>query len=396
MTYWWQRDDLCYTANRLSFGGRDVEDLARKVGTPLYLYSGRRLKYNLDRLGQALAGVDYRIFYAMKSNRFAPLLTYLKTLDLCGVDVCSPGELVMARQCGFEEDEISFTGTSLSEADLDCLQKHEGVWVNCDSLSSVRRLGARCPGRQIGLRVNPGLGIGYAQNELLRYAGAEATKFGIYRDQFDKALQLADASGLAIKGLHVHAGCGYLSPQLPVLEQILAACMSFVDKVPDLQHINIGGGLGIPLVEADMPLDLAYWRAILEKNLRRKNLQIRVEPGDFIAKDAGMLVLQVNTVEQKGTTTFVGVDGGFNIHIEPAFYRLPLEVVPCRAEPGAPRTPVTIAGNINEALDILATDIPLPAIAEGDYLAFLNAGGYGAAMSSNHCMRGDFRELLLH
>lgn len=397
---WWRRDGLQYDGDRLIFGGDEVERLAFSAGTPLYLYHSDRIGDNIRRLGGALDGhpLDYRLFYAMKSNRFMPLLSYLKAFGGCGVDVCSPGELMLARQTGFRESEISFTGTAVSDSDLDCLQRHPGVWVNCDSLSSIRRLGSRCPGREIGLRINPGLGIGYATNELLRYSGSKTTKFGIYRQQFESALELAASSDLVVKGLHFHTGCGYLDPQLPVFDEILAACSWFADRVSGLEHVNVGGGLGVPLTAEDAPLDLERWCELLAEHLGQRGLQIWIEPGEYIVKDAGLLVLQVNTVEEKESTTFVGVDGGFNVNMAPAFYRLPLEVVPCRlhgARASAAGGEVTIAGNINEALDILAENVHLPTVKEGDFLAFLNAGGYGASMSSDHCVRGYFLEYLL-
>jgi diaminopimelate decarboxylase len=396
--YWWEREDLQYAAGALQFGGQDVAALARAAGTPLYLYHAARIRSNLRRLSRALESrsLDYRIFYAMKANRHAPLLTFLKLAGGCGIDACSPGELRLARQCGFREMEISFTGTSLSDADLGWLCRHPEVWVNLDSLSAIRRLGERAPGRAIGLRINPGLGVGYSTNERLRYSGSKTTKFGIYRDRFPEALALARESGLRVTGLHLHTGCGYLTPQLPAWERILAATQWFIEQVPGLQHVNIGGGLGIPLVADDAPLDLEAWSEILARQLGRRGLQIWVEPGDYLVKDAGLLVLEANMVERKQETLFVGVNGGFNLHIEPAFYQLPLEVVPCRAPAfAAPLHRATVAGNINEALDLLAENVLLPAIEEGDLLAFLNAGGYGAAMSSNHCVRGEFAEHLL-
>jgi diaminopimelate decarboxylase len=395
---WWERDDLHSRDGRLHFAGQDVYALAQAVSTPVYFYNPARVRQNLLRLHEALdaQSLDHRIFYAMKSNRYAPLLTYLKGLGLCGIDACSPRELLLARQCGFRQHEISYTATSVSEEDLRVLAHHPEVWINCDSLSSLRRLGELCPNRAIGLRVNPSLGVGYGSNELLRYAGAKATKFGIYRDRFEEALQIAAQYKLRVTGLHFHTGCGYLTPQLPVWENIIAESLWFLDQVPEVKHVNVGGGLGIPLTEDDQPLDLEAWAGVLKRQLGDRNVQIWVEPGDYLVKDAGVLVLQVNTVEQKMDTVFVGVNGGFNIHLEPAFYQLPLHVVPCRQrdkESNLHR--VTIAGNINEALDILASDISLPPVQEGDRLAFLNAGGYGAAMSSNHCMRGDFSEYLL-
>src|SRR5262249_13053288 len=161
------RDDLHYSDGSLRFGGHDVAALARAAGTPLYLYHAGRIRSNLRRLGRALESrsLDYRIFYAMKANPHAPLLTFLQITRLCGIDACSAGELRQARACGFGEAEVSFTGTSLSDADLDCLCRHPEVWINLDSLSAIRRLGERAPDREIGLRINPGLGIGYSTNE---------------------------------------------------------------------------------------------------------------------------------------------------------------------------------------------------------------------------------------
>ena len=113
--------------------------------------------------------------------------------------------------------------------------------------------------------------------------------------------------------------------------------------------------------------------------------------------DCSLMILEVNTVERKLDKIFIGVNGGFNIHNEPAFYNLPLEVTLLRLTHKSTHNPqvYTIAGNINEALDIFAEDVMLPLVGEGDYLCFLNAGAYGASTSSDHCMRGQLSEYLL-
>ena len=394
---WWERGDLRYLGGDLKLAGESLEHLAFSAGRPVFAYSAPRIDKNRLRLMRALEdlGRPSRMLYAMKANRFSPLLEHLKTTGLEGIDVCSPGELQLARQVGFAEEAISFTGTSVSNADLDVLAAHPGVWVNCDSLSSIRRLGERSPGREIGLRINQQVGIGYQENEHLRYTGKVATKFGIYLEQMDEALAMAQRFGLEVRGLHFHAGCGYLDEQLPELRSVLEGSLPFVEKVPELRHVNLGGGLGVPVVKDDRPLDLAAWSALVREVYRDHDFGIWIEPGDYLVKDAGVLVLEVNTVEKKGGCEFVGVNGGFNLHIEPAFYDLPLEVVPCRRGTHAEARTVTVVGNINEALDVFARDVSLPPVEEGDFLAFLNAGGYGSSMSSNHCMRGEFSEYLI-
>ncbi len=394
-TLWWEREDLCYRAGRLQLAGRDLESFVAEQGTPTFVYHAARVRDNLLRLRAALTsqGVQHDAFYAIKANRYAPLVRYLKSLGQCGIDACSPGELRYALEMGFGEAEISYTGTSVSESDLDCLQSHAGVHVNCDSISTIRRLGKRCPGRRIGIRVNPELGAGY--NDKLRYAGTKPTKFGIYRDRFEEAISAARAAGLHVSTMHFHFGSGYVGDAVDVLDQVLERVCVLLDAHPAIRTVNIGGGLGLRLVETDVVVDPVRWAAIVARHLGRRGLRVHIEPGDYLMKDAGVLLVRVNTVEEKGGTRFVGVDAGLNIVNLAAYYQTPFIVAPLVRAPGAPLERVTVAGNINEAIDLLGEDLELPPIAEGDLLALLNVGGYGSAMSSNHCMRGEFREHLL-
>lgn len=394
--FWWERQGLSYDKGHLRFAEKKVQSLARRFGTPTFLYSAPRIRENLARLRQALetTGRPYRLHYAMKANRFAPILTLMATERLCGIDACSPEEVMHAMGCGFKESDISYTATAVSNEDLDTLARFEKLHINCDAISTLRRLGTRAPGRNIGLRINPAMGVGYGDNALLRYSGESTTKFGIYAEQFDEALEIAAKHKLAVTTLHLHTGCGYLSDQLAPWEQILEEAKAFAGKIPGLRTINLGGGLGVPHTPTDTALDLGQWAAVIKRVFGDSGLTIEVEPGDYIAKDAGLLLLTANTVETRRSTRYIGVDGGFNIAVEPAFYRLPFEPVVTRLKKG-PILPATVAGNINEALDLFAEGLPLPPVEEEDTLALINAGAYASSMSSNHCMRGQFREVLL-
>ena len=392
---WWEREDLGYRKNCLFLGSRQLLEFAHSTKTPVYVYSAARVKENLARLTRALhkKKIKFQIFYALKANRFLPLVTYLKMQGLCGVDVCSPGELQLARQAGFKQEEITYTGTSISNADLDCLKHTPRVRINCDALSTIRRLGERCPGRPIGVRINPQLGAGYHAG--LHYAGEKATKFGIYQNRFQEAVDMARHFNMPIEVLHFHIGSGYLTDDLYTLDEIFERCQWFLDQCSEISALDIGGGLGLPVAENQKPLDLDQWADLIAKHANKRSLEIILEPGDYLVKDCGVLILQVNTVEEKCGTKFIGVDGGFNLQNLPVYYNTPLAVAPLIKHQAAPTERVTIAGNINEAIDLLAQDILLPPIQEGDYLAFLNVGGYGSAASSNHCMRGTFSEYLL-
>ena len=404
-TYWWQRQDLKFDGDgTLVLAGHRLKDLASQTCKPSFFYSATRVLYKLKALHSALkaTGIPFHIYYALKANRFTPLVTNMQRWQLNGLDVCSPAELEFALSCGFEESALSFTATSLSTTDLHILSRYKDVHINCDSLTTIRRLGELCPGRTIGIRVNPGKGVSYSDTEILKYSGKETTKFGIYREHFDDALQLAHQYNLTVDTIHFHVGIGYLGPQLELWDEIVGDCTWFTDRVEKLRKVNLGGGIGLPHVHTDKPLDLSLWAQVIKKHFTQRNVEIAIEPGDFIVKDSGVLVLQVNTVEKKQNTLFVGVNGGFNLAIEPFFYSLPCEPVPCaidlesaRAGYGDVLQKVTIAGNINEAHDLWARDVYLPRVEEGDFLAFINAGGYASSMSSNHCMRGDFYERML-
>ena len=392
---WWERNELGYRDGELFFGKQHLASLAQAAGTPLYVYNAPRIRDNLNRLRSALAsnGLRFKIFYALKANRYLPIVTYLRLLGRCGIDVCSPAEMLLARQVGFPEEEITYTGTSVSDADLEWLARHPRVQVNCDSFSAIRRLGERCPGRPIGIRINPQLGAGYHQG--LHYAGDKATKFGIYQERFQEALAVARRYDLPVKTLHFHCGSGYLTPQLETFAAILQRSLWFLDQCPEMEALDVGGGLGVPLVESDEPLDLARWGEIIARQVGDRDLEIHVEPGDYLVKDAGVLLVQVNTVEKKGDVTFVGVNAGFNIQNLAVYYRIPFAVVPLKVDDGAVEEQITLAGNINEAIDLFAENIWLPPVQEGDFLALLNVGGYGSSSSSNHCMRGQFAEYVL-
>jgi diaminopimelate decarboxylase len=391
---WWSRDGLAVRSGRLLFGGRDAEELAREHGTPLYVYDPARLAANVQRLATALerASVRHQLLYAIKANRHPALLRRLRALERVGIDACSPNEVAHALESGFRPEEISYTGTNLSDRDLDRILPHPLI-LNLDSMSAVRRVGARAPGRRIGLRVNPQVGTGYSAQ--LTYAGEKPTKFGVYADRLAEVIEEARRLRLDVRGLHFHVGSGWLHGGLAVFEDALTRVCALARMIPGLEYVNVGGGLGIPLHESDRAVDLDAYAGAIARHLGPLGVRVFCEPGDFLVKDAGVLLVEIVTVEEKGGVLFVGVDCGFNAFGLPVFYRYHQEVVLCRAADAAPAITATVAGHINEAGDLFAEGCRLPEVREGDVLALLNAGGYGAAMASYHCARPPAAEIAL-
>jgi len=269
--------------------------------------------------------------------------------------------------------------------------------VNLDSLSALRRWGELGHSREVGLRINPAMGVGREDNDMLQYSGPrKTTKFGIYKEQMAEAMSIANEFGLTITRIHFHTGCGYLTPQLPIFDAILEECIPFIEACKDTcRQVILGGGMGVPFTADDSELDLSQWAEVIAKHFAARDLEVWLEPGSYLAQDAGLLLLTANSVEAKADKIFVGVDGGFNLAPEPAMYALPFQPVPATWKPDSPLHTLSIAGNINEALDVWFEDTELPEVEEDDVIALLNAGAYSSSMAADHCLRGDFKEVML-
>jgi diaminopimelate decarboxylase len=386
---WWIRPGLDAPEGRLTIAGEDAESLARRHGTPLFVYDRMRFADNARRLAAALdrAGVAHRLRFALKAHPDPRVLEVLR--GLVGIDACSPGEVTRALECGWAPEEISFTGTNVSERDLDVLLA-AAIHINLDAISQIERLGRRDPGRTIGLRINPAAGAGY--HDGLAYSGERPTKFGIYEERIPDALATAARHRLAIDTIHFHAGSGWLG------EDGLAAFEAALDRVAriaagliadghPIAEVNVGGGLGVPARATESAVDLDAYAGALARHLGPLGVVVGCEPGDYIAKDTAILLGEVVTVEERGGTVFVGLDLGWNVNCSYFIYRYAQEIVVCRAADAARTEIVTVAGHINEAGDVFAEEYPLAPVVEGDIVAILNAGGYHEAMSSTHCLR---------
>jgi diaminopimelate decarboxylase len=393
---WWVRPGLDIVDGRLSIAGHDAEALAREHGTPLFAYDLARYAENARAFHAAFAraGVPFRLRFALKANPYPEVLAVFRALgapgapESVGIDACSPGEVLRALECGWRADEISYTGTNVSERDLDVLVAN-GIHLNLDAISQIERYGRRAPGSRVGIRIDPGSGAGYTAH--LEYSGRRPTKFGIDLDRFEAALAAVERHDLSIDTIHFHAGSGWLSDGLAGFERALPAAAEAVERARAAGHsvgeVNVGGGLGKPGREDEVPVDLDAYADVVARHLRPLAVTVAAEPGDALSKDAGILLAEVVTVETRRGVTFVGVDIGWNVNCAYFIYGFKQEIVPCR-DPAAERTKrVTVAGHINEASDVFAEDYPMAPVAEGDIVALLNAGGYHQAMSSTHCLR---------
>ena len=382
---------------RLLVAGRDAEALAREHGTPLYVYDLRRVPDVARGLQGALvrAGLRPRVRLALKALREPAALRLLRGLGApgdpaaVGLDACSPGEVLSGLECGFLPEEISYTGTNVSGRDLDVIAPLP-LHLNLDLLSQIDRIGRRCPGRAVGLRLNPRAGVMRGHVESL-YSGSGATKFGVYEEDLDRALQVAARHGLTIDATHVHLANGMLDDELPAFDQALGEAERLVRRLVEagcpLQEVNVGGGLGTPLHDGERPLDLDAYAGIVARHFGHLDVAIGVEPGEFLTNEAGLLLAEVVTVESRAGTTFVGLDCGWNVMNDHVIYGRELEFVVCSRADAAATQKVTVAGNINEGDDLFGANVALPEVAEGDIVAIVSIGGYCQSMWTDHCGR---------
>lgn len=394
--HWWARPGLEDRSGRLCVAGRDAQELAMEHGTPLYVFDFEHLHEQISTLRSAMQGAGLRttIRFAMKANREHRVLGHLRSLSgpasdsSLGIDACSPGEVARAIEHGWPAEEISFTGTNLSDRDLDFLLTHR-LHINVDLLSQLRRLGETSRGRTVGLRINPK--VSCVRGSGGAYSGVLPTKFGIYPEDLNQAIRLAKHYGLHVTTAHMHVGSSYLDGELPQFEKAVEtlgkAARTLASAGFELREINVGGGLGVPRLLGEDPLNLDRWAAILAAYLGELAVNVAVEPGEFIVKNAAVLLAQVVTVEERLGRRFIGLNVGWNALPGPFIYHDPAQFILCRAVDAPIHGPATFTGNINEGDDVFASDQQFPAVIEGDFVAILAVGAYNQAQSMCHCLR---------
>jgi diaminopimelate decarboxylase len=391
---WWSRPGLEVRDGRLTIAGRDAAAIARDHGTPLFVHDLTVVREQAERLRDAMegAGLRARVRYALKAQRDPVFLGYLRRqAPFVGMDVCSPGEAEWSLEHGWPLEEISFTGTNVSERDLDRLLA-VGVHMNLDLLSQLERYGRRVPGTRCGVRVNPGIGATYLGGNESPYAGAKPTKFGLLPSQLDEAVEIARRHDLTLDTVHYHSGYLYMTDSIPIVEETARRVAGMVRQLRDLgcpiEEVNTGGGLGVRFREGDTGLDVDAWAEALARALGPLDVTVATEPGEYLAKHVGTLLAQVVSVEDRGEgAMFAGLDAGWSTANEAFVYKIPFTPIVVRAADASATHRYTLTGHINEGPDIFASDAPLPEVREGDVIAIPNVGSYNLSMASHHCMR---------
>ena len=391
-----------YADGKLHCEGVSLEALARRYGTPLYVYSQTTLEDHFAKLDLALAPLDHLICYAAKANSNLAVLSTFARLG-GGFDLVSGGELQRVMAAGGDPARCVFAGVGKREDEIE-LALRAGIYCfNVESepeLLRIQRVAARLKKvAPVAVRVNPNVDAG-THHKIT--TGTYENKFGIafedIADLYEKASRL---KYLRLRGLQMHIGSQLTAIRpFELAVRKVAPLVAELKARHDLEFFSIGGGLGIVYQPALASGAAAWWKkteaqeiltprsyaARLGPLLAPLGLRILVEPGRFMVGNAGVLLTRVEYVKQTGKKRFVIVDAGMNDLIRPAFYDSYHEIVPVRKGRGA-RVAADVVGPICESGDYFAKDRPLSPVGEGDLLALLSAGAYGSVMASNYNSR---------
>ena len=362
--------------------------LAKKYGTPLYVYDASLVERQFNALRYAISYEPKRIHFAVKANSNLYILKLLRNLG-AGFDVGSPTEFYLAKKAGSKNADISVTGRNFSTEELRYLLKNNAV-INADSLSQLEAIGkffspTGSTSGKVALRINPASGAGHHKKVIT--AGRNST-FGIYYRDAGKAKKIAKKYNLKVMGIHQHIGSGILDIQnfFAPTEVTLKIAREF----EDLRYVNIGGGLGIPYKPHDKPADVKKYGAWISKKMKElsstfgRDIFLLLEPGRYLTGQGGNLLMEVTSIKKTPAGELIaGTNSGMTHLIRPAMYGA-YHKIGNISNPDGRKQKVTVVGNICESSDVFAKNRQIPFISEGDLLVIRDAGAHSFAMSSRY------------
>jgi diaminopimelate decarboxylase len=403
--------DFRYVGGKLYCEGVPVESLAKKFGTPLYVYSQHTLTNHFQQLDRAMKGVDHLVCFAVKSNSNQSVLRALAKAG-SGFDIVSGGELQRVMKAGGEPGRCAFAGVGKTQEEIEFALKKGVYTFNVESepeLERINRIAARLKKvAPIAVRVNPDV---EAHTHKKITTGTYENKFGIAFESVERIYARASRlKNLKLRGVQMHIGSQIT--EVKPFEQAVRKALPLARKLKErhgLEFFSIGGGLGIVYKPALESGSGAWWKSSRAKDiltpqkyaerlvplLKPLGMRILMEPGRFISGNAGILLTRVEYVKRTGKKNFLIVDAAMNDLIRPAFYEAYHEIVPLSRRNGG-LTKSDVVGPICESGDFFCQNRPLPKVGQGEYLALLSAGAYGFVMASNYNTRSLAAEVLVN
>jgi diaminopimelate decarboxylase len=391
-------DPFQYRDQALHAEDLPVAELARRFGTPCYLYSRAALEHNLRAYQQPLSGLPHLICFAVKANSNLAVLNVLARLG-AGFDIVSGGELERVVRAGGDPAKVIFSGLGKTEEEIARALELGICCFNVESepeLDRIEAVAARLQRRApISLRVNPDVDAG---THPYISTGLKENKFGIAIDAalavYERAAQMPH---IEIVGVDCHIGSQLttIAPYLDAIDRVLLLVDELEARGIRLRHFDIGGGLGVCYRDEKPPAPAQFIQAVLAR-LAGRELSLFLEPGRSICANAGLFVTKVEFLKQNGQKNFAIVDGAMNDLLRPALYGAWQAIVPVQQHVSGtvPEKLYDVVGPVCESSDFLGKE-RLLAIAPGDLLGVRTAGAYGFVMSSNYNTRNRVAEIMV-
>ena len=369
--------------------GVPLSDIAAAAGTPLYVYSAAVIGERYRAIAEAFASYPHSLHYALKANSTLAVARLLRSLG-AGADANSGGEIDVALRAGFIPPQIVFTGVGKTQAELAQAIELGVMTINTESPGEIERINALAVERQtrarIALRINPDID---ARSHPHISTGLKANKFGVPLEAIKELCRrFADAPGVEIVGLHIHLGSQMtdLAPLRKASAAIVALAREVREVGVEIDHVDLGGGLGVSYDGAPVPSARDYADALLPA-VRDSGLTLVLEPGRNIIAPAGVLLSRVIDVKPQGDgRLFVVLDAGMTELIRPMLYNA-FHRIEHVEEPQRPEADCDVVGPLCESSDTLGRNRQLACPAVGDLMAVLDTGAYGAVMASNYNRR---------
>lgn len=389
-------DSFHYRNGRLFAEGVSVDALAKKHGTPLFIYSRTHIQNQYRGLVGALAELDPLVCYSVKVNTSAAVIHTLAA-EGSGADVVSAGELQRALDAGIPARKIAFAGVGKTEPEIEFALKKNILFFTVESEQELERISAVAKRAKktarVALRVNPDVD---PKTHKYISTGKKENKFGM---DLGRALanyaRAARLPNLEIAGLHMHIGSQILdaAPFAEAAQKVASVVAKLKQRYPTFRYLDIGGGLGIQYKPGQHPLLPTTFAQAVVPILQPLGVQIVMEPGRYLVGNAGILVVRVQYVKKGPSKQFLIVDGAMNDLIRPPLYQAHHDIVAVRATKRAMFGDVV--GPICESGDFFALDRELPAAKQGDLLAVMSAGAYAMSMASNYNSRNRAAEIMV-